>query len=353
MALWDKYEQDISQLQQVLEEKIYRLSVFQEFCRTVVSASAQEIKDLLLSSIAIITHSTDLGLALVQNGKLVLDSVIGSVDQARYVKSYRETPIWQSFLSGRAYYGAFIGEMMVSAVYPLTTKDGILGVLSLHTMQTPLNSEDRDYTEALVSLAAVALQHAIRYEQVQNKMEVYQDKAIHDSMTGFYNRHYLQEYGNKEMARAIRQKKPLSVVMFDVDHFKQFNDNFGHPFGDLVLKDVAKLTFGELREEDAAFRYGGEEFVILLSDCVSAGSAKMANRLRLSIEQHLFKDDQGIEANVTVSLGVAQWIEGETLEILIARADQALYRAKNDGRNRVRQWDRAIDKKQIEGGLCI
>lgn len=354
LGLWFRREEGKSQsllkMQQELEDKTYRLSVFQEFCRTVVSVSAQEVKSLLVSSVGIITHSEDVSLALADKGVLSLDMVQGNVNQEKYGALYQDTPIWQSFLTGRPYWGAFIGEISVSSVYPLVTKEGIIGVLSLHTIKGQSSGGDeRNYLEALVSLAAVALQQAIQYEQTQERAEMYHDKAVRDGMTGLYNRHFLTEYGNKEITRVSRNELPLSFIMFDVDHFKNCNDTFGHSFGDLVLKEIAKLTLEGLRGEDLAFRYGGEEFIIILGGSNSLDGAKVANRLRVSIEQYAFKTEAGVETKVTVSLGVAQWQEGETLEMVIDRADRALYRAKHEGRNRVRQWE--MEKvKEAKGG---
>lgn len=341
--------QSLLNMKQELEEKSYRLSVFQEFCRIVVSASAQEIKALLVSSVSVIAHSTDVSLALADDGVLSLDMVHGNVDREKFGVVYRDTPIWQSFLTGRPYWGAFIGEISVSSAYPLVTKEGVLGVLSLHTMKDQSSNngvDERDYLEALVNLAAVALKQAIQYEKTQERVEIFKDKAIHDGLTGLYNRHFLTEYGAKEIYRVSRNSHPLSFIIFDVDHFKSCNDNFGHTFGDLVLIEIAKLTQEGLRGEDAAFRYGGEEFVVILSGSNSMEGAKVANRLRLGIEQRSLVTEAGVETKVTVSLGVAQWQEGETLEAVISRADQALYRAKNEGRNRVRQWEE--DKKKVQ-----
>ena len=344
-------QQILLKIKQELENKSYRLSLFQEFARNVVSKSAQEIKSLLMSTVGVIAHSADVSLALAGEGVLTIDMVQGNVNQEQFGLLYQDTPIWQSFLTGRPYWGAFIGELSVSAVYPLITKEGILGVLSLHTMKdkTSEGSDERDYLEALVNIASVALQQAIQYEQAQERVEIYLDKAIHDGMTGLYNRHFLTECGKKEIARALRNKHPLSFIMFDVDHFKACNDFHGHPFGDLVLKEIAKLTLAGLREEDFAFRYGGEEFIIILGGSNSMDGAKVANRLRLNIEQYPFKTEAGSETKVTVSLGVAQWQEEETLEAVISRADQALYQAKNEGRNKVRQWEKE-KIQEVKGG---
>lgn len=344
LNLWNREARSLLRIKQELEDKSYRLSVFQEFCRIIVSASTQEIKKLLLSTVGIISHSTEVSLALAKDGTLYLDSVLGKVNRDQFMVTVQNTPIWQSFLTGRTYYGVFIGEVSVSAVYPLVTKEGIHGVLSIHTLPNNTTSDERYYIESLVNLAAVALQQAFQYEQEQIRMEIYQDKAIHDNLTGLYNRYYLQEYVAKELEQLVMSKAPYIIVILDIDHFKEVNDQLGHPFGDLVLKEISSVITGSLRGKDTAFRYGGEEFLIVLNTCTLREGAKVADRLRVNVEQNIFKD-QTVERKVTVSLGVAQWQDGDRMEDVIARADQALYKAKHGGRNRVWLWEESINNR--------
>jgi diguanylate cyclase (GGDEF)-like protein/PAS domain S-box-containing protein len=152
-----------------------------------------------------------------------------------------------------------------------------------------------------------------------------------DGLTGLYNRRFLDQTLSTEFVRAQRTKAPLSVIMFDVDHFKRFNDTHGHDQGDRVLQAVAQALRDALRKYDLPCRYGGEEFLAILPNTAGAGALAVAERLRRDI------DDMVVDGlQVTISLGVATWPELEVAssEQLVERADQALYLSKEAGRNR-------------------
>ena len=157
--------------------------------------------------------------------------------------------------------------------------------------------------------------------------------AIRDALTGAYNRGHLFEVLRHECARSNRNGGPLSICMFDLDHFKQINDRFGHPAGDAVLKRFGDIAKAALRAADVLGRYGGEEFLAVLPDTGAPGAIVVAERIRLAVESAALPE---IPAHrVTVSVGVATRRSTETVEAFLARADQALYRAKEAGRNRV------------------
>lgn len=158
--------------------------------------------------------------------------------------------------------------------------------------------------------------------------------ATIDPLTGALNRRSLAGRARHEMAEAARHKHPISLLLIDLDHFKGINDGFGHAAGDDVLRAVTSAVRAGLRETDALSRQGGEEFAVLLPHADRESAAAGAERLRRAIEQ-LRLPAPLQEQSVTVSIGVAQWAEGETLDELLRRADAALYRAKNAGRNRV------------------
>jgi diguanylate cyclase (GGDEF)-like protein len=143
-------------------------------------------------------------------------------------------------------------------------------------------------------------------------------------------------FGNVEFAKSIRANSPFSAIMLDLDHFKKINDTYGHSAGDLILSEFAKLCKKCTREIDWIGRYGGEEIVILLPDTNIKAGQMVAERLRKAIAGALVDLGDGTKLNITASLGVATRDENTTnLEMLIARADQAMYMAKHKGRNRV------------------
>jgi len=159
--------------------------------------------------------------------------------------------------------------------------------------------------------------------------------SITDDLTHLYNRRGFFEVGHREVARTRRFGTRLSAIMLDIDHFKQFNTDYGHAIGDRVLEGVAARCILQLREVDTAGRYGGEEFAVLLPDVDLASAIVAAERLRANIADEPYPTDVGA-LKVTISLGVAS-LMGDAMELeeLLGRADQALYQAKAAGRDRV------------------
>lgn len=166
-----------------------------------------------------------------------------------------------------------------------------------------------------------------------------QKQALHDPLTKVYNRQFFDENLTCEANRARRQAMPIGLIFVDVDHFKKFNDTYGHQFGDLVLQRVAACLGDTLRNSDVLARYGGEEFVILVHQPTEKGLQKLAERLRQRVEAEEFTHAQG-PVHVTASFGAAIAIprrqDAEIGTCLVASADEALYEAKHNGRNQVR-----------------
>jgi len=133
------------------------------------------------------------------------------------------------------------------------------------------------------------------------------------------------------LMEADRYDRPLSIVMLDIDHFKRINDRYGHAVGDSVLRQVAKVVETQIRSADALYRWGGEEFCVLSPETMLEGARESAERIRIAVAGA----DFGAVAEVTVSLGVAQWQAGELADALLRRVDGAMYAAKQAGRNRV------------------
>ena len=164
------------------------------------------------------------------------------------------------------------------------------------------------------------------------------EKLVHlDGLTGVYNHRFFQGFLDKEIQRVKRTQGCLSLIMADVDHFKDFNDRYGHQAGDLVLKEICRLILGQLREYDILSRYGGEELAVVLPETSAEQAAGVAERLRGIITGHTFTLGPEPYA-VTLSFGVAG-LPGHNSksakDLLIAAADKALYQAKKKGRNRV------------------
>lgn len=154
--------------------------------------------------------------------------------------------------------------------------------------------------------------------------------AIHDALTGIFNRGYFSEYLEYEIARAIRKQMPFSLVMLDIDHFKLVNDTFGHRRGDYALKTLADVVLKSKRNADVLARIGGEEFIILLPDTGLSDAGRLAERIRKNVEDFSFEEI----GKMTVSLGVTEFTQTDNQESILKRVDSALYLAKENGRNR-------------------
>lgn len=163
--------------------------------------------------------------------------------------------------------------------------------------------------------------------------EIYR-MAIIDGLTQIYNKRYFMEFLEREMARCQRYQRPLTLIMFDLDHFKRINDEHGHLAGDYVLKRLAGLVSEGIRKEECFARYGGEEFAIVLPDTDAERGATFAEKIRAKIEATHF-EFEGNTIPVTLSMGVAELREKDIAESFIKRADDKLYEAKQTGRNRV------------------
>jgi two-component system chemotaxis family response regulator WspR len=159
-------------------------------------------------------------------------------------------------------------------------------------------------------------------------------QAMYDSLSGLLNRAAFFDLFRKEVARAARDQTPLAVIMADLDHFKDINDRYGHPTGDIVLREVSQRLRASLRDSDVIGRYGGEEFVVAAPDCGMADATALAERFRLSACERPI-DVPGGHVSITLSLGVAATTDLRAPEDLLRAADEALYRAKRGGRNQV------------------
>ncbi len=217
---------------------------------------------------------------------------------------------------------------------PLKSETKEVGVLVAKSTGDKISDKDFDYLTQLSSQIATTINRANVYAEILKH-------ATLDALTGFYNRRQLEERIKQEVANAKRQKAPLCGIMTDIDYFKNVNDTYGHAVGDLVLRDIAKIIRGQLREYDIAGRYGGEEFSILLPFTKIDEAEKVAERLRASIESKVVDiskvnpESEIKNIKVTISMGIYEMKENDSDEDLLKKADKALYQAKNTGRNKV------------------
>lgn len=227
---------------------------------------------------------------------------------------------------------------------PLKVRGEVIGVLNVNN-KVPRGvfvEEDANLLMLFATQAAIAIENAHLYEEVERL-------AITDGLTGLYVHRYFQEMLDNEIKRALRYRHSLSLMMIDIDHFKQLNDTYGHQAGDEVLQQLAKIFKSQAREHDIVARYGGEEFAIILPVTLKEGALSAASRLRRAVEATLF-NARGNALRITVSIGVASCPQdGQTREELISKADQALYAAKRSGRNTICYFDDKGQLQKLEG----
>ena len=216
---------------------------------------------------------------------------------------------------------------------PLRRAESLMGLLQVNRAPQPGTSPLGEKSlGGLMTIVADQLLLALVNLQLR---EALRQQALRDPLTGLYNRRYLDETFGEALAQATRTQTPLSIIMADIDHFKQINDTWGHPIGDQVLQSVAQYLRRNVRRDDVVCRAGGEEFVLLLPDTPLAVACERAEQLRAFIRaMPLLRDEP--ERSVTLSWGVASFPgHGLNPDALLARADAALYRAKATGRDRV------------------
>ena len=216
------------------------------------------------------------------------------------------------------------------ACIPLHTSTGCLGLLYLAHLQTPNAQRTPPWAAtAIAERATIGLTALRRHEQLHLR-------AIRDGLTGLFNRGFMEEALAIEQQQALRRDAYIGIMMLDVDHFKSYNDTYGHAAGDSLLRGIGKLIQQTVREGDMPCRYGGEEFVVILPGADLASTRQRAEALRLAIERWRPESANKALGEVTVSIGVAAFPDhGLTWQTVVQNADKALYAAKHAGRNRV------------------
>jgi len=220
-----------------------------------------------------------------------------------------------------------VGSIIIS---PLMTPNRFLGLLRIESQQPArFSSDDLRFLSTVANLASISLDNSLLYEHTE-------ELAIRDGLTGLYLRRFLNERGKEEVKYAFNQNSDLSILMIDIDHFKNYNDKFGHRSGDIVLMHIADLLKGIFHGQDyVVSRFGGEEFVVLLPKTKKTKAVKLAENLRKGIQDG-FIILRRSPVKITVSIGVATYpVDTDSWLDLIRQSDTAMYRAKQEGRNKV------------------
>ena len=224
---------------------------------------------------------------------------------------------------------------------PFWMRDQQMGVFFLRTTgdDPPLTRADAQFGETVIKTAVSAIEKAYDFESAVSDKQRLEKLALTDALTGCLNRRALSEALGQELDRARRYNLALTILLADIDRFKQINDTRGHIAGDSVLRQVGDLLRREARSVDIVARYGGEEFVVVMPETALPGAAIFAERLRGRVMARDFADPGEDPLHMTVSIGLASFPDDrvQSADTFVSLADQALYRAKNEGRNLVRQ----------------
>jgi len=216
---------------------------------------------------------------------------------------------------------------------PILFKDKLIGVMGLGKIKERTGDEKR-FISIVADLAGISLQNV-------EFLEIAKEEAVTDALTTLHNRRYFFDRAREATRKAITYNSPLSIFIFDIDHFKRYNDMNGHAEGDYLLKELSQLLKENSRGIDVIARYGGEEFIVLMSDTDKDGASRFAEKMRRLIENFPFKHKEKQPSGyVSISGGVATFpFDGNSVDTVIRHADEALYESKRSGRNRITRYE--------------
>lgn len=247
--------------------------------------------------------------------------------------------LWDTITAGKEWHGEFVNRRKDGSYYyeaatisPIIDPKGV----TTHYLAVKEDITERKHVEE--ALKTVNEQLTLRVMEVEKLQADLRKQALHDPLTGLYNRRYLNETLIREIARSERENHHVSLIISDIDHFKKINDTYGHHAGDKFLVEIAQLMRRCARESDFTCRYGGEEFLLVLPGITAAAAERRAEEIRQECAQ-ICVHYEGRDIRATMSFGVATYpIHGREAEEIIMKADKALYTSKSTGRNRVTTW---------------
>jgi len=327
----------IQTLESQLEEIRLQTNVLLDIARTLnASLDPRVIAANIISAIASLI-SIDQASVCLYNEKTQDFEVIGVFD-SRTIYPQMPPNLDLSFLArvlseGVTYYcspGNRTQDWEWICCLPLQNAQHKTGTINIHAIrQAEITPEQMQFLETVAGHATSALENALLYAIVERE-------SITDGLTGVYNHRYFQKRLHEYISLCQRHKRSVTfgLLMIDVDNFKQFNDRFGHQFGDTVLQIIVRELRNNLREEDLIARYGGEEFAILIPEATQKIVLFISEKIREVVEKtQVYNQIIGMNVSVTVSIGVTLWRSTDTPASVIMRADHALYEAKTTGRN--------------------
>lgn len=336
-----------------LEKEKYKLEIIIKACNEiaaifnldtlgeVVTAKAIQILEAEKASLMIVDEQTgDLvlkGSQGLDKEKVTLRMKIGQLiagwvakeGEALLVKDIDDDPRFKVFARGAKTYKT---KSFISL--PLRVNGKVIGVMNVSDKLAAMKIFTDD---DLRHLSLIAYQTVAQIENIR-LCEKLASLAVTDPLTGLFNHRYFQEQLNLEIMRCARYKYALSLIMFDIDFFKTYNDRYGHLAGDRILKQASGLIKEHIRSVDIVCRYGGDEFIVILPNTELDGAKLVSEKIRIAIEKKDFLIQENNKAvKVTISGGVVSYEKNWGKGVFVARADEALYRAKSEGRNRIKE----------------
>lgn len=320
---------------------ISHMTDYLQSCRKV-----SEAYDVVAKSLPQILPATSGGIALYNNSRNILESVLSWGDAEGARDSFTPERCW-SLRRGQLHHVhpgggepscAHLPDAAANTLcFPMQAQGEIVGCFYL-VAETP--EAINVHIEKAVRRSGEQIALALSNLKLQERLR---DQSIRDPLTKLFNRRYLEETMDRELDRARRKELPLGVMVLDIDHFKKYNDTRGHDAGDALLAQFAKLLMDQIRQEDIACRYGGEEFVIIMPGATAEITRDRAQRICDATRRMKITIGSEIFGGVTVSIGVSCYpVNGLRTEDLITMADQALYTAKHSGRDQVRVAEAVI-----------
>ncbi|MBI5587859.1 MAG: diguanylate cyclase [Deltaproteobacteria bacterium] len=232
-------------------------------------------------------------------------------------------------------------EGMSVLIVPIVFNDEVLGTLFLRTRRREggYTRTEIDFCRVVANSSFHALKNARLFEKISMEKDYLKEMAVRDQLTSLYNHNFFYSRLDEEFERAVRYETPLSLILMDIDNFKNINDTYGHRVGDTVLREIAAMIKKGVRKTDVVARYGGEEFAVILPHTLLKGAVDEAERLREIIESHVYAGL--VTEKITMSIGVASYPQKASINSgdLVNHADNALYKAKWSGKNCVKVAD--------------
>jgi len=338
-SLREKYQKEAETLQKEKERYIHFLVNIPDIVRSFISdLSFEEI----VSSIFRLTKSLvepeiiELYMLDVSTNSLILVHHYGSKKDQESVVKLGEGLIGlaaenRMVVSQAVQHLRGIDDIEFAA--PILFKERLIGVMGLSKIKISDGNEMR-FISMIADLAGVSLQNC-------EFLGTAKEEAITDALTGLYNRRYFFEKAREDAHKAIKHHSPISIFIFDIDHFKKYNDMHGHPEGDYLLKELSRILKENSREGDVTARYGGEEFIVLMPDTDKEGAVVYGEKIRKVIESYPFRHREKQPLGyLSVSGGVASFpFDGSSIEAVIRCADEALYESKRSGRNMITRYE--------------